>query len=92
MGNEYNKQWERLRSVIMHCNMTTNMFARHIGLPNGELMYHIKRGNYNISERLADRIVALHPKIDRRWLLTGEGTIFSDETGEGSEEDAPSKQ
>ena len=82
MGNEYNNQWKRLESVILHCNMTTLMFAKHLGLPNADLLYQIKRGNYNISTRLADRIAALHPEIDRRWLLAGEGMIFSEDYDE----------
>ena len=74
--------WERLESVILHCNMTTLVFAKHLGLPSGDLLFQIKRGNYCISERLADRIVMLHPEIDRQWLLTGKGMIFREDYDE----------
>jgi len=56
--------------------MTTNYFARHIGLPRGENLYQIKRGNNGISLDVASRIVEKFPEIDRLWLLTGEGQMF----------------
>lgn len=58
--------------------MTTNYFARYIGLPRGENLYQIKRGNYGISRDVAQRIVDRFPEINLLWLLTGEGQMFSD--------------
>ena len=69
-------QWKRLESVIRWANMTTNAFARHIGLARGENLYQIKRGNNGISLKLAERIVQIYPEIDRLWLLTGEGVML----------------
>ena len=57
--------------------MSINYFARHIGLPRGENLYQIKRGNNGISRDLAERIVAKFPEISKLWLLTGEGQMFS---------------
>lgn len=59
--------------------MSTNYFARYIGLARGENLYQIKRGNNGISLDVADRIVAKFPQIDKLWLLTGEGQMFADE-------------
>lgn len=59
--------------------MSTNYFARYIGLARGENLYQIKRGNNGISLDLADRIVVKFPQIDKLWLLTGEGQMFGDE-------------
>ena len=56
--------------------MTTNAFARHIGLPRAENLYQIKRGNNGISSRLAERIAGIYPEISRTWLLTGRGAMF----------------
>ena len=70
--------WARLHSVILWANMTTNAFALHIGLPRAENLYQIKRGHYGISLRLASRIVARFPEINKLWLLTGEGEMFVD--------------
>lgn len=58
--------------------MSTNYFARHIGLPRGENLYQIKRGNNGISLDVAQRIVAHFPQIDKLWLLTGDGQMFAD--------------
>nr|WP_300100701.1 S24 family peptidase [uncultured Alistipes sp.] len=58
--------------------MTTNYFARYIGLARGENLYQIKRGNNGISLDVAERIVAKFPQVDKLWLLTGEGQMFAD--------------
>lgn len=74
---EKRDNWQRIESVIRWANMTTNYFARYIGLPRGENLYQIKRGNNGISRDVAERIVARFPEIDLLWLLTGHGQMFS---------------
>ncbi len=49
MMKEKQNNWQRMESVIQWANMTTNYFARHIGLSRGENLYQIKRGNNGIS-------------------------------------------
>ncbi len=71
-------QWERLEAVIKWANMSTNYFARYIGLARGENLYQIKRGNNGISMPLVERIVGKFPQIDKLWLLTGDGNMFVD--------------
>lgn len=83
MTNRY-ANWERLMMVIEWAGMTINSFSRHIGLQRAENLYHIKKGNYGISEDLADRITAYFPMIDRTWLLSGIGNMLTD-THHGSE-------
>ena len=75
MTNRY-ANWERLMMVIKWADMTINSFSRHIGLQRAENLYHIKKGNYGISEDLADRITAYFPAIDRTWLLSGIGNML----------------
>lgn len=65
--------------------MTTNYFARYIGLARGENLYQIKRGNYGISRDVAQRIVDRFPEINLLWLLTGDGQMFSDENKRGAQ-------
>ncbi|MEG1622032.1 MAG: S24 family peptidase [Alistipes sp.] len=72
---EKQNNWQRLEEVIRKADMTTNYFARYIGLSRGENLYQIKRGNYGISRDLAQRIVARFPDINLLWLLTGEGQM-----------------
>ncbi len=76
---EKQNNWERIEAVIKWANMSTNYFARHIGLARGENLYQIKRGNNGISLDVAQRIVAKFPQIDKLWLLTGDGQMFGGE-------------
>lgn len=75
--------WQRIESVVRWANMTVNYFAHHIGLPRGENLYQIKKGNNGISRNLADKIVTKFPEISLPWLLTGEGKMFVDERQSG---------
>ena len=75
---EKQNNWQRIEAVIKWANMSTNYFARQIGLARGENLYQIKRGNNGISLDVADRIVAKFPQVDKLWLLTGEGQMFAD--------------
>lgn len=68
--------WQRLEIVIKWANMSTNFFARHIGLSRPDIFYHIKSGKGNLSQNLARRIVDRFPEISIAWLLTGEGEML----------------
>lgn len=72
--------WARIEAVINMAQMTTNAFARHIGLPRGENLYQIKRGNNGVSLDLANRIVAKFSEISKLWLLTGDGPMLNEKT------------
>ena len=65
---EKQNNWQRIEAVIKWANMSTNYFARHIGLARGENLYQIKRGNNGISLDVADRIVTKFPQVDKLWL------------------------
>lgn len=73
---EKEDNWQRIESIIQWANMSTNYFARYIGLPRGENLYQIKRGNNGISRDVANKIVTKFPQIDKLWVLTGEGQMF----------------
>ena len=72
-----NDCWNRINKIIARSGMNTNAFARHIGLPRGENLYQIKRGNNGISRDVADRICKAFPEVNKLWLLTGEGAAFA---------------
>lgn len=74
--NPQQNSWERIEAVIKMAQMTTNSFARHIGLPRGENLYQIKRGNNGVSQDVANRIIKKFPEISKLWLMTGEGQMF----------------
>lgn len=63
--------WERLQKVIDSTGLSVNAFALSIGLPRGENLYQIKRGNNGISVDLAQRIHANYPQYSVAWLLLG---------------------
>ena len=75
--------WQRTEMVIQQSKMTANAFARHIGLPRGENLYQIKKGNNGISLDVATRICQHYPKIDKLWLLTGDGQMLRDDAPAG---------
>lgn len=74
---EKSEHWIRLAAVIEQAGMSTNYFARHIGLPVAENLYRIKRGQNAISRDVADRIVEKFPNISKGWLMTGEGCMYA---------------
>ena len=80
MNNIDNEQWKRLSEVLELAEMSPNYFARYIGLPNGEYIYRIKRGQNGISRDVANRIAQKFPKININWLLSGEGSIFLEDS------------
>ena len=55
---EKQNNWQRIEAVIKWANMSTNYFARHIGLARGETLNQSKRGNHGISPDEAQRLVA----------------------------------
>lgn len=71
--------WERVEAVIKMSGMTTNGFARYIGLAQGENLYQIKRGHNRLSFDVANRIVSKYPQVNKLWLLTGEGPMTTTE-------------
>lgn len=75
MTNKFDN-WSRLKKVIIRFEKTINGFAMQIGLQRAENLYHIRKGNYGISQDLADRIIKCDPEIDRTWLLSGVGNML----------------
>lgn len=70
------ESWQRLEAVIKWADMSTNFFARHIGLSRPDIFYNIKSGKGVLSNNLARRIVDKFPEISIGWLLSGEGEML----------------
>lgn len=85
VGYKDTYSWQRLEAVISWTGLSINGFARRIGLPRGENLYQIKKGNNGISLDVANRIVSKFPKIDKLWLLAGDGHMFVREQIESTE-------
>lgn len=56
--------WRRLERVIESSGLTINSFARYVGLPRGENLYQIKRGNYGVSLGVAKRSMQISAVSD----------------------------
>ena len=72
--------WQRIEKIVRWAGLSVNSFALNIGLPRGENLYQIKRGNNGVSKELAEQIAAKYPEINRAWILTGQGEML---IGEG---------
>lgn len=70
-----NANWQRLFEVIQATGHNVNSFARHIGLPRGENLYQIQRGNNGISEDVARRIHKHFPQYSVAWIMFGEENV-----------------
>ncbi|MBS6992303.1 MAG: hypothetical protein KH156_08955 [Alistipes sp.] len=66
-----NENWKRLSEVIRTTGHNINSFARHIGLPRGENLYQIQRGNNGVSLDVATRIHDKYPEYPIAWLMFG---------------------
>ena len=75
-----NGYWERIERILAEQGMSINGFAKYIGLPRGENLYQIKRGNNGVSLDVANRIVAKFPEVSKLWLLTGDGPMLNGKT------------
>lgn len=78
MTNKFDN-WSRLLKVIERFGKTINGFAMKLGLQRAENLYHIRKGNYGISDDLAERIIKYDRDIDKTWLLTGVGNMLKEE-------------
>src|SRR5690606_8849210 len=79
-GKQPLSSWIRLKKTIDWTGLSTNAFAQTIGLKRAENLYQIKKGNYSISKELADKITTKYDNINKLWLLTGEGQMFTQDT------------
>lgn len=72
MAKQNNEYWERIEKVLKYAEMSTNYFAKHIGLARGENLYQIKRGKNRISLDVAQKIHEKFPKFSIPWLMFGD--------------------
>lgn len=57
-------------------------FSRQIGLKNQQIFTDIKHGKHKISAAFAQKIAERYPDISTAWLLTGQGTMIVDNSGD----------
>lgn len=71
----------RLLTFIEHENITASEFERRCGLSHGYVS-HIRR---SISDSVCSTIAHQFPNIDTRWLMTGEGSMLMNVSGDDRE-------
>ena len=67
---------DRIALIIKEEGISIRAFEQHIGCSNGVISKCINKGT-DISSLWVSKIIETFPKIDPKWLLTGEGTMLS---------------
>ncbi|MCD8177706.1 MAG: hypothetical protein LUE98_09855 [Tannerellaceae bacterium] len=62
----------KLKSIY---DCTEDDIAAKIGISRTKL-YHCRKGNGKITDNLIDAVCKLDPRINKNWLLTGEGSML----------------
>lgn len=70
---------DRIALIIKEEGISIRAFEQHIGCSNGVISKCINKGT-DISSLWVSKIIETFPKIDPKWLLTGEGTMLSHPT------------
>ena len=68
--------WQIIETLIKWSGENVNSFARSIGLPRGENLYQIRKGNNKLSRNLAAKIIESYPEVSMAWVMTGEGEML----------------
>lgn len=72
---------ERIELIRQETGMSKAAFSRHLGFPNPQVIQDLSSGKTkSISPDVRNRILSAFPKIDSKWLLTGEGEMLGEET------------
>jgi transcriptional regulator with XRE-family HTH domain len=67
---------ERIKKLIECKNIQPGEFAIILGIQRSNIS-HILNGRNKPGASLIEKILNLFPELNARWLLTGEGTMFS---------------
>ena len=66
---------QKIEELLHHFRMEQKNFAEKCGFePNN--ISKIKLGKCGISNRVANKILAAFPEVDKTWLMTGEGEMI----------------
>ena len=68
---------ERLQSLINKLNLNTRSFSIELGYTRADSIYAIFKRNSKISNSLLNKICNRFPQVNREWLMTGFGSMFT---------------
>ena len=70
---------EVLEYVLSNEGISYSDLAKLMGIPRAQPLYDIRDGKIkNISENYANKILAVFPKYNKGWLMSGEGEILKE--------------
>jgi transcriptional regulator with XRE-family HTH domain len=68
----------RLKQLLKHLEITQKGFSNRTGIPSNYVS-HLLIGHRNLTEKMSVKIVKAYPKLNREWLLWGEGEMIKGE-------------
>lgn len=72
-----NDNFKRIEEILYTYKYKSLLaFARDADILYQTLL-DIKKGRINISTRIADKIIKLHPEISYHWIIAGAGNMFN---------------
>ena len=73
---------EVINMILANENIKAATFARKIGVTPPQI-YDLQKGKIKgISSKIADKIIAIYPRYNKTWLITGMGEMLAPQTEE----------
>ena len=69
----------RIFDVVEHYGLSARQFDISIGAANGYSL-RMRKNNASVGSDVIERIIKKYPKINLVWLITGEGSMFIDQS------------
>ena len=73
---------ERLEILINNLNLNPRSFSIELGYSRADSIYAIFKRNSKISNSLLNKICNRFPQVNREWLMTGYGSMFTKQENE----------
>ena len=83
---------QRLKQLIDELGMNINSFSKECGYPSSATIWRIVDDNKKPSTPTLDKICNRFPQVNREWLLTGLGNMFTTTTASSDDLTVTSKQ
>ena len=83
---------QRLKQLIDELGMNINSFSKECGYPSSATIWRIVDDNKKPSTPTLDKICNRFPQVNREWLLTGLGNMFTTTTAASDDLTVTAKQ
>ena len=68
---------KRVVELIDSTGLSMNAFAKGIGMSRAQVIYDIETNKVSVSGKVIKMIAEKYANLNLRWLITGEGTMFT---------------